>query len=277
KKEDIINPARLTAVQQIEVCAQCHQDTASVYLPGKQPFGYRPGDPLDGFRRNHLREPAAPDRAILLEHPDRMTRSACYLKSGGTLTCTTCHDPHTSSRGQTAAHWRERCNSCHAKEHTCTESKLARAKNGDNCVACHMRRGATDDIASVDIVDHWIQVRPAPIHTTPQSPPERVVTWAEHLGAKEPADEAEGTLAVALDRDGRGDESDRHAWNAIGAGSHVPEVYELLAAHVGAQHRFAEAGKLLAKALAFDPDRRRTLMAYAMTALDAGSPAAQAE
>lgn len=275
KREDIINPAHLSPTQQIEVCAQCHQDTASVYLPGKQPFGYRPGDPLDGFRRNYLREPAAPDRAILLEHPDRMTRSACYLKSAGKLTCTTCHDPHTSSRGQPLAYWQKRCNSCHASEHTCTETKLARAKNGDNCVACHMRRGATDDIPSVDIVDHWIQVRPPPIATTPQAPPERLVTWAEHIGAKEPTDEAEGTLAVALDREAGSDDS--HASAAIAAGTHVPEVYEMAAARLGQQRRFAAAAKLLAKVLAFEPDRRRTLMAYAMTALDAGSPPAQAE
>lgn len=277
KREDIVNPARLTAIQQIEVCAQCHQDTASVYLPGREPFGYRPGDPLDGFRRNYVREPAPTDRAILLEHPDRMTRSACYLKSAGKLTCTTCHDPHVSSRRQPAAYWQKRCNSCHASEHTCTETKLARAKNGDDCIACHMRRSATDDIPSVDIVDHWIQVRPPPMKTGPQAPRGRIVAWAEHLGAKEPAEEASATLAVALDHDDRGDDAEQQAWNAVAAGTRVPEVYELLAARLGAKHKFGDAGKLLAKALAFDPDRRRTLMAYAMTALDAGSPAAQAE
>lgn len=277
KREDIINPARLTAIQQIEVCAQCHQDTASVYLPGKQPFGYRPGDPLDGFRRNHVREPAERDRVILLEHPDRMTRSACYLNSAGKLTCTTCHDPHTSSRGQTAVYWQKRCNSCHATEHTCTETKLARAKNGDDCVACHMRRGATDDIASVDVVDHWIQVRPPPITTKPQAPPSRIIPWAEHVAAKEPTDEADATLALALDRSGRSDDAEPYARAAIAAGSHVPEVYELVAARFALQRRLDEAAQLLGKALAFAPDRRRTLLAYAMSALDAGTPAWRAE
>ncbi|HSN26284.1 MAG TPA: multiheme c-type cytochrome, partial [Kofleriaceae bacterium] len=277
KREDIVNPKRLTAQQQIEICAQCHQDTASVYLPGTEPFGYRPGDPLDGFRRNYLREPAAPDRVILLEHPDRMTRSACFLRSDGKLTCTTCHDPHTSSRGRPAAYWRERCNACHGAKNGCTETKPARAKNGDDCVACHMRRGATDDIPSVDVVDHWIQTRPPPIARGAAAPPERVVAWSEHLGSKAPAAEAEGTLAVALDRAGRPDDAEQHARAAVGDGTHVPEVYELLAARLGARHRYDDAARMLARALAFAPDRRRTLLAYAMSALDADTPAWRAE
>jgi hypothetical protein len=277
KREDIVNPARLTALQQIELCAQCHQDTASVYLPGTQPFGYRPGEPLDGFRRNHLREPAEPDRAILLEHPDRMTRSACYLKSEGRMTCTTCHDPHASSRTQSAAHWRERCNQCHATKTPCTEARAARAKNGDDCVACHMRRGPTADIPAVDVVDHWIQTRPPPVKPGPPSPPDHVTTWSAHVGSAEPTTEADATLAVALDRYGRADEAEQRARAAIGDGSRVAEVYELVAARLGAHRRFDDAAKLLSRALAFDPDRRRTLLAYAMTALDAGTPAWRAE
>ncbi|MBV8762533.1 MAG: hypothetical protein JO257_34935 [Deltaproteobacteria bacterium] len=272
KREDIINPAKLTALQQIEVCAQCHQDNGSVYLPGKDVFGYRPGDPLDGFRRNYVRDPAEPDRVSLLEHPDRMTRSACFLKSAGKLTCTTCHDPHTSSRGQTAAHWRDRCNSCHAKQ-GCTEKPAVRAKNGDDCVACHMRRGPTADIPSVDIVDHWIQTRPPPVRPGRAGPPDHIVTWAAHLGASEPTDEAAGTLAIAYDLAGRGSDADRTADAAIAAGTHVPEVYELAAANLGAHHRTADAIAMLARALAFAPDRWRTLHDYALTCLDGHQPA----
>jgi hypothetical protein len=277
KREDIINPTKLSAVQQLEVCAQCHQDTASVYLPGTEPFGYRPGQPLDAFRRNYVREPAEPDRLVLLQHPERMTRSACFRESDGRLTCTTCHDPHVTSHGQPAAHWRERCHSCHAASHACTETKQLRAKNGDDCVACHMRRGATDDIPSVNVVDHWIQKRPPPIRPGPAGPPDRIVEWAAHIGAHEPDAEAAATLAIADDRFDKAAEAEAGARAAVAAGSRVPEVYELVAAHLGAARRFDEACTTLAKALAFEPDRRRTLLAYAMTALDAGTPAWRAE
>lgn len=270
KSEDIASARRMTPRQQIDVCAQCHQDTGSVYLPGTQPFGFRPGDSLAVFRRNHVREPAEPDRVVLLAHPERMMASACFTKSEGKLVCTTCHDPHVSSRGRPVAHWREKCNGCHADpKHACTEDKQVRAKAGDDCVRCHMRTGATDDIALVDVVDHWIQVRPPPIATTPPAPAKQVVAWA----ASGPAPEADAALAMGFDVHGLPNEAEARAQAAIAAGSRVPEVYELVAAHQGARRAFDAAARTLAKVLVFAPNRRRALMAFALAALDAGTPA----
>ena len=276
--EDIVNPFKLSPRQQVEVCAQCHQDTSSVYLPGKQPFGFRPGDSLDTFRRNHLREPAEPDRMVLLAHPERMTRSDCYVKSEGKLTCTTCHDPHATSRGRPVAHWRARCTACHeAPKQTCTESKQVRAKVGDDCVQCHMRRGATDDIPAVTVVDHWIQVRPPPIRPGPAGPPKQIVAWSKHLTGTEPTVEAAAGSAVALDAYGKTEEAGRIAQAAVDRDSRVPEVYEIAAAQHGMRGNADAVARTLAKLLAFQPDRRRALMMFALAALDAGTPAWRTE
>ncbi|HEY6391736.1 MAG TPA: hypothetical protein VIX89_10690 [Bryobacteraceae bacterium] len=51
----IVNPARLSSERQMEVCMQCHLETTSLHLPhsirryGREPFSYRPGEPLGDF------------------------------------------------------------------------------------------------------------------------------------------------------------------------------------------------------------------------------------
>src|SRR5581483_3659375 len=51
----IVNPARLGAERQAEICMQCHLETTSFRLPNaivryeREPFSYRPGEPLRDF------------------------------------------------------------------------------------------------------------------------------------------------------------------------------------------------------------------------------------
>ena len=51
----IVNPSRLNAERQIEVCMQCHLETTSTRLPNsiqryeRGAFSYKPGEPLGGF------------------------------------------------------------------------------------------------------------------------------------------------------------------------------------------------------------------------------------
>src|SRR5713101_4771097 len=54
-KGPMVNPAKLTSERQMEICMQCHLESASRTLPdairrfGRGPFSYRPGEPLGGF------------------------------------------------------------------------------------------------------------------------------------------------------------------------------------------------------------------------------------
>ena len=152
KKEDTVNPKRLAARRQLEVCAECHQSTFPVLREGRDHFGFRPGEVLDGFRVGFLGEPAEPDRVKLLAHAERLVRSACWRGAPDKMTCTTCHDPHVSSIEEPQAWWDKPCLQCHQRA-SCTDTAEHRAAAGDHCVRCHMRRGATANLPLVTITD----------------------------------------------------------------------------------------------------------------------------
>src|SRR5581483_5597750 len=60
KREDIINPARLPPLRQLDVCTQCHLQERSQPRAGRHEFSFRPGEPLDAFRVNFVAETPEP-------------------------------------------------------------------------------------------------------------------------------------------------------------------------------------------------------------------------
>lgn len=147
----IVNPKRLDRDRQLEVCMQCHLESTSRALPysivryGRGTFSYRPGEPLADYILHF-------DNAFGTGHDDkfeiahaayRLRKSACFLKSG-TMTCTTCHDPHQKPRADAAP-----CLSCHSQPHTPSR----------DCIGCHMPKRRTDDVIHVIMTDHYIQRR----------------------------------------------------------------------------------------------------------------------
>jgi len=177
KPEDIrsaiVNPARLSAERQIEVCMQCHLETTSFRLPnsmvrvGRGPFSYRPGEPLADFMLQFDKVPPAsgsaapdqsdPDRFEIVNAAYRVRQSQCFLKSAGALRCTTCHNPHDIPRGEDAVqHYAKVCLQCHqaALEQLAAAGKHPTA--GD-CTSCHMPKRRTDDVVHAVMTDHYIQ------------------------------------------------------------------------------------------------------------------------
>lgn len=274
---DIVNPARLSPPRQLEVCTQCHLDIASVLRAGRHAYDYRPGEPLDAFRANYLPEPAEADRITLLAHPERLVRSACFRESEGQLLCTTCHDPHTSSRERQASSWRAPCEACH-QEQPCTEHPAARAARGDDCVACHMRAGTAQDAPRVVVTDHWIQRRPPPIRPGPAELPQRLVPWSDYLGEPIAAgDDRLAVEAVAYRRVDLAVEAEGRAARALATRPDLPELYELAAARHHSRGRTEEAARALTALLHIDPDHRSALLGFALAMLDAGTATAVAQ
>ena len=119
----ILNPARLSNDRQMEVCEQCHLETASRLLPDRirhydqEPFGYRAGQPLADFNSYFVRDPekGRTDNFEIVNAPYRLRQSQCYLRSQGALTCEICHNPHDLHKGtESVSYYANICMRCHA-------------------------------------------------------------------------------------------------------------------------------------------------------------------
>jgi hypothetical protein len=95
-----------------------------------------------------------PEYPVLVRfQPVGLMQSACYLKSQGALSCSTCHDPHARTSTDTPA-YEAVCLSCHRgpSKTPCKVSPTA------GCVGCHMPR--RDASRGMMMTDHWIRSRP---------------------------------------------------------------------------------------------------------------------
>jgi len=166
----IVNPARLSADRQMEVCLQCHLETTSQPLPNaivrydRGPFSYRPGDPLAGFELFFDRAPGSghDDDFEIAHSAYRFRKSQCFLKSSGRLTCTTCHNPHDIPRSAAAAQrYNSVCRQCHE---TGLRTAVAGGKHtaDTGCITCHMPKRRTEDVVHAVMTDHFIRRRRPP-------------------------------------------------------------------------------------------------------------------
>jgi Tfp pilus assembly protein PilF len=156
-RANIVNPARLSASLRMDVCLQCHLETASQGItdslrrPGRTAYSYRPGQPLSGYKVYFNFAPA-PERAerVEINHAGyRLLQSKCFAGAGGALQCTTCHDPHRRVDGEQAIfHYRRACQGCHSQDH---------ARQVTDCASCHMPKRRTSDAVHVTMTDHFIQ------------------------------------------------------------------------------------------------------------------------
>ncbi len=160
-KRAIVNPARLSSERQMEVCMQCHLETTSFELPGaiqrydRGVFSYQPGEALADHQLHFDHAPGTghDGKFEIASAAYRLRQAACFLKSSGKLSCTTCHNPHNIPLGEAAqTHYTEVCRSCHA-----TALATSKHKPQANCISCHMPKRRTDDVIHVAVTDHKIQ------------------------------------------------------------------------------------------------------------------------
>lgn len=156
----IVNPKRLSAQMQFEICQRCHLQGNAVLKSGKSFFDFKPGMKLNEVMQVFLpRFTDSEDQFIMASHADRFKLSACYQSAPEQFTCTSCHNPHLSVKETNWKNFNASCSNCHGKntQVLCSESPDLRAAKEDNCVACHMPSSSSIDIPHVTVHDHFIR------------------------------------------------------------------------------------------------------------------------
>lgn len=157
----IVNPAKLAPDRRDAICMQCHlEGNAAIERPGKHLYEFRPGDDLSDYVRYYVTANQSATGLGANSQFEALAQSACKKKSGDTMSCISCHDPHRSpSPEERTSFYRGKCLACHGaafgeKHHA----------NQPDCTKCHMPADPSTDIAHTQVTDHRIPRRPA---TTP--------------------------------------------------------------------------------------------------------------
>lgn len=153
----IVNPAKLTPARRDDICMQCHlEGKAAVERPGRHAYEFQPGDALSDYIRYFLLVDANGAGLGAVSQVEALAQSQCKKKSGDSMSCTSCHDPHrTPSPEERVAFYRGKCLACHgatfgAKHHP----------DRPDCTACHMPASASTDVAHTEVTDHRIPRHP---------------------------------------------------------------------------------------------------------------------
>jgi predicted CXXCH cytochrome family protein len=158
KQGNIVNPDKLDARRRDSACIQCHlEGDAAIYLPGKSLASFQPGEDLGKSVVYFIDNSKAQLGRRATSQYEALLRSACKRATGDKLTCTTCHDPHSSpAPEERVAYFRARCLACH------TDAKIATLHHPEqqDCATCHMPTRKTRDISHEQLTDHDIEARP---------------------------------------------------------------------------------------------------------------------
>jgi predicted CXXCH cytochrome family protein len=153
-----VNPAKLEPARRDAVCMQCHlEGNVAIEQPGRRLSDFRAGDDLADFVHYYLQVGDEVHRLRALGQSEALVLSICKQKAGDAMSCTSCHDPHSSPRPEErVAFYRGKCLACHgnafgAKHHAAQQ----------DCTSCHMPRISSVDVAHTQATDHRILRLPA--------------------------------------------------------------------------------------------------------------------
>jgi predicted CXXCH cytochrome family protein len=148
----IVNPAKLSPDRRDAICMQCHMEgRVSIERPGKHVYEFRPGDSLNDYVRHYVL-PDSSSRLGAVSQVEALAQSVCKQKSGNSMSCTSCHDPHSSpSAEELVSYFRGKCLACHGDSFG-----VRHHPEQKDCTACHMPAATSKNIAHTEVTDHRI-------------------------------------------------------------------------------------------------------------------------
>lgn len=138
----IIKGKDLSQSQKLDACAICHSGNDKAQVQSR--FLFKMGDTLGYFFMPFGNKTTEPD-----VHGNQMgllAQSKCF--SVKTMSCGTCHDPHTNASSD-PAFYSQKCLGCHTVESNnfCPQYKTAGESIKSNCIDCHMPKLASTAIS----------------------------------------------------------------------------------------------------------------------------------
>jgi len=162
----IINPAKFSRQQKLDMCALCHGGRLSKTKPS---FTFTPGDTLANFFTRNTNAPHATSIDVHGNQYGLLSVSKCFRNSD--MTCNNCHNPHANEKGKTEL-YSQRCMSCHNTAHgkICKLTTTEGTAINKNCIDCHMPEQSSRSIifleqrkdvpASASMRTHFIAMYP---------------------------------------------------------------------------------------------------------------------
>jgi hypothetical protein len=156
-KAAMINPAKLAPERRDEICMQCHlEGSVAVERAGKHTYDFRPGDRLSDYIR-YFDVVNLPGLGALSQ-VEALAQSVCKQKSGDSMSCMSCHDPHSwPAPEEKVSYYRSKCLACHG-----AAFGQKHQHGRPDCIGCHMPAVASRDVAHTQATDHRILRRPGP-------------------------------------------------------------------------------------------------------------------
>jgi hypothetical protein len=200
----IVNPTHLSPDLRASICAQCHlQGEERTIRRGRELSEFRPGLPLEMFLTVYVRHPSVADLHKSVGQFEQIQQSRCFIESRGSLGCTSCHNPHaTPDLGDKDKFYNDRCLVCHGHDaKTCSEKPTVRKLKNDSCIACHMPRPASSNIAHTSVTDHSVPRKLESEKAPSRLQPGDIPIIAFPIGPHTPSPaERERDLGIAMSR-----------------------------------------------------------------------------
>lgn len=124
-KGRVTNPGKMTALEQVRFCGECHRDKPQV----------------DDTQLENVRF-----------QPLRLMKSKCF--TSGRLACTTCHAAHQDARRNDAEFYNARCRACH--NGAAGQRFHVDARQKGDCISCHMPY--VELHVALHFTDHYIRI-----------------------------------------------------------------------------------------------------------------------